>query len=228
VAALHDPDSGEVLDEQLVGTVDLVLRHGHRRTVVELKTAARKWSDDQLAIDLQVTGYEFAARQVGLGDVGLQLQVVTKTRAPVVQVADVERGAQDEDDFLRTAVGVLRAVDAGVAYPVRGWACRGCQYRTLAGRGGRSWRWWRWCSWGWRRLDGRFPISPCGEVEALGNPGGGRYGFPFPRSGSLGGPDRRRRPGVPGGTSRNDGALHHSMAPAPGATFRSTGKQGGP
>ena len=25
-------------------------------------------------------------------------------------------------------VGVLRAVDAGVAYPVRGWACRGCQY----------------------------------------------------------------------------------------------------
>jgi len=44
------------------------------------------------------------------------------------QVADVERGPRDEDDFLRTAVGVLRAVDAGVAYPVRGWACRGCQY----------------------------------------------------------------------------------------------------
>jgi hypothetical protein len=65
VAALHDPDSGEVLDEQLVGTVDLVLRHGHRRTVVELKTAARKWSDDQLAIDLQVTGCKFAAGRSG-------------------------------------------------------------------------------------------------------------------------------------------------------------------
>ena len=39
-----------------------------------------------------------------------------------------ERGPRDEDDFLRTAVGVLRAVDAGVAYPVRGWACKGCQF----------------------------------------------------------------------------------------------------
>jgi hypothetical protein len=60
--------------------------------------------------------------------VGLRLQVVTKTTLPVVQVAEVERGPRDEDDFLRTAVGVLRAVDAGVAYPVHGWACRGCQF----------------------------------------------------------------------------------------------------
>jgi putative RecB family exonuclease len=128
VAALHDPDTGEVLDEQLVGTMDLVLRHGDHRIVVEHKTAARKWSDDQLAFDIQPTGYKFAAQQAGLGDVGLRLQVVTKTKLPVVQVADVERGPRDEDDFLRTAVGVLRAVDAGVAYPVRGWACKGCQF----------------------------------------------------------------------------------------------------
>ena len=128
VVALHDPDTGEVLDEQLVGTMDLVLRHGDHRVVVEHKTAARKWSDDQLAFDLQPTGYKFAAQQVGMGDVGLRLQVVTKTKVPVVQVADVERGPRDEDDFLRTAVGVLRAVDAGVAYPVRGWACKGCPF----------------------------------------------------------------------------------------------------
>jgi hypothetical protein len=25
-------------------------------------------------------------------------------------------------------LGVLRAVDAGVAYPVRGWACKDCQF----------------------------------------------------------------------------------------------------
>ena len=41
-----------------------------------------------------------------------------------VQVADVQRSPRDEDEFFRTAVGVLRAVDAGVAYPVRGWACK--------------------------------------------------------------------------------------------------------
>jgi hypothetical protein len=128
VAALHDPDTGEVLDEALVGSMDLVLRHGDQRTVVELKTSARKWSEDQLAFDLQPTAYAFAARQVGLGDVQLRLDVVTKARSPQMQVADVVRGPRDEDDFLLTAVGVLRAVDAGVAYPVCGWACKGCQF----------------------------------------------------------------------------------------------------
>ena len=131
VAALHDPDTGEVLDEQLVGTMDLVLRHGDHCIVVEHKTAARKWSEDQLAFDLQPTAYKFAPQQAGLGHVGLRLQVVTKTKVPVVQVADVERGFRDNDDFLRTAVGVLRAVDAGVAYPVRGWACKGCQFADV-------------------------------------------------------------------------------------------------
>src|SRR5438128_1880822 len=33
---LHDPDTGEMLDEKLVGFFDLVLRDGERRVVVEL------------------------------------------------------------------------------------------------------------------------------------------------------------------------------------------------
>jgi hypothetical protein len=37
--------------------------------------------------------------------------VVTKTRVPVIQVEDVTRIIHDEDDFLRLAVGVLKAVD---------------------------------------------------------------------------------------------------------------------
>jgi hypothetical protein len=71
--------------------------------------------------DLQPTGYKLAARQAGMGDVGLRLQVVTKSRTPVVQVADVERGPRDEDDFLRTAGGVRKAIDVEVSYPIRGW-----------------------------------------------------------------------------------------------------------
>ncbi len=128
IAALHDPDTGEAIDERLVGSMDLVLRHEGHRIVTEHKTSSRKWTEDQLAYDVQLTAYKFAARQVGMGEVGLRVQVLTKARTPVVQVADVERNAQDERDFLKTAVGVLRAVDAGVAYPVRGWQCKGCQF----------------------------------------------------------------------------------------------------
>lgn len=125
---LHDPDTGEVLEEKLVGALDLVVWDGERRVVVEHKTAARRYSQDQLRYDLQPTAYKLAAAQLGLGEVGVRLQVVTKTKEPAVQVEEVERGGRDVDDFLRTVVGVLRAVDVGAFYPVRGWQCRGCPY----------------------------------------------------------------------------------------------------
>ena len=160
MAALHDPDTGEVLDEQLVGTMDLVLRHGDHRIVVEHKTAARKWSDDQLAFDLQPTGYKFAAQQVGLGDVGLRLQVVTKTKLPVVQVADVERGPRDEDDFLRTAVG--RA-------PGRG--CRGRVPGARVGLQGLPVR---------PRLQAQAAEAGAGGVDAVGDGQDGRFPFSSP------------------------------------------------
>lgn len=125
---LHDPDSGERLEEALTGFMDLVVfEHGHR-VVVEHKTSARKYGEDQLRFDLQVSGYKLAAREAGLGEVGLRFQIITKAKVPAVQVADIERGPADEEDFVRTAVGVLRAIDAGVSYPVRGWACRSCQF----------------------------------------------------------------------------------------------------
>lgn len=126
--AIRDPDSGDILEEQLVGTMDLVTVEIGRRVVVEHKTAAKKYAADQLRFDIQPTAYKLAARQAGMGEVDLRFQVVTKTKVPAVQIADITRDAQDEDDFLRTAVGVLRAIDAGVSYPIRGWACRGCQY----------------------------------------------------------------------------------------------------
>jgi len=126
--AIHDPDTGEVMEEQLVGTMDLVVLDHDLRVVVEHKTAAKKYSSDQLRYDIQPTAYKLAARQAGMGEVGLRFQVVTKTKVPAIQIADITRDAQDEDDFLRTAGGVLKAIDAGVSYPIRGWACRGCQF----------------------------------------------------------------------------------------------------
>ncbi len=127
---LHDPDSGEPLEEQLVGTMDLVVREGECRVVVEHKTAARRYSEDQLKFDVQPTAYKIAARESGLGEVSLRFQVVTKTKVPVVQIADLRRDARDEGDFARIAAGVLKAIDAGVSYPVRGWACRSCPFSS--------------------------------------------------------------------------------------------------
>lgn len=130
---LHDPDTGEVLEEQLTGFIDLVVMEDGRRVIVEHKTSAKRYTVDQLTYDVQPTAYALAMRARGWTDIGLRYQVVTKTAKPTIQIEDVIRGARDEDDFLRTAVGVLRAIDAGVAFPMRGWMCRSCPYRRTCG-----------------------------------------------------------------------------------------------
>jgi putative RecB family exonuclease len=130
---ISDPQTAERLEEKLVGRIDLLLRDGDRRVIVEHKTAAKRWSEDALRHDCQPAAYRLAARALRLGEAGLRYQIITKARIPVVQIADVQRDEEDERDFLRTVVGVLRAVEAGVDYPVRGWACRSCPYAHACG-----------------------------------------------------------------------------------------------
>lgn len=125
---VHDPDAGAVIEEKLVGVFDLVLRDGDRRVVVEHKTSVRKYTSDQCQYDPQLTAYHLAGRQLGLGDVGLRYQVITKTKKPTVQVEDVSRGERDEADFLRAVTGVLRAVGTRAFWPNRGWQCRSCPF----------------------------------------------------------------------------------------------------
>ena len=65
--AIHDPETGEVLEEQLVGTMDLVALDDGRRVVVEHKTSAKKYAADQLRFDIQPTAYKLAAQAGGHG-----------------------------------------------------------------------------------------------------------------------------------------------------------------
>lgn len=130
VVDLHHPDTGEVLEERLLGVVDLVIEEDGHRVLVEHKTASKKYGPAELNYDTQLSGYAFAASQLNWGEVGLRFQVTTKTKSPALQVEDVRRDEADVADFLRTAVGVLRAIDAGVSFPLRGWQCRSCPFRA--------------------------------------------------------------------------------------------------
>ena len=114
--------------------IDLIVNHDGVHVIVEHKTSAKKYAPDQLRFDVQPTAYRLAAREMGLGDVGLRFQVVTKTKVPQVQIAEITRDEQDEDDLLRAVQGVLRAIDAGVSYPIRGWLCRACPFAHACGQ----------------------------------------------------------------------------------------------
>ena len=77
---IHDPVTGEVLEERLVGALDLIIKEGGRHIVVEHKTAARKWSEDQVRNEPQLAAYKLVATELGMGDAGLRVQVLTKTK----------------------------------------------------------------------------------------------------------------------------------------------------
>jgi putative RecB family exonuclease len=81
---LIDQQTGEVLDRELMVVMDLLERdrEGHL-VVVDLKTAARKYTELQVETSLQLTVYSYAAEMGGLADredVRLRFDVLTKTR----------------------------------------------------------------------------------------------------------------------------------------------------
>ena len=133
---LHNPADGAVLDERLLGVFDLVVQNEDgSHTIVDHKSAARRYSSTKTDFDLQVSAYHYAAPSVGLGDANVELQVLLKTKSPDMEIYRCHRNGASNLDFLRTTVGVLKAIRAGVSYPVHDWHCTSCPYkgRCMAG-----------------------------------------------------------------------------------------------
>lgn len=136
---LVDQQTGEVLERELVVVMDLLERdrEGHL-VVVDLKTAARKYTELQVETSLQLTVYSYAAEMAGLADredVRLRFDVLTKTKQPELHRYPTSRDRQANVRLFRLASEVLRGVDAGVFHPIVGWQCKECQFRD------RCWAW---------------------------------------------------------------------------------------
>jgi hypothetical protein len=130
---IYERTTGEVLDVALVGAIDAVVVENGTTKLWELKTAKKKWSRDQIDFDLQPTAYRIAAEQLGYGKPDVTLLVTTKTKTPDVQVEPFVRHAQNEDEFVHTAFGVHRAIEAGVDFRRRDWGCRTCPFADRCG-----------------------------------------------------------------------------------------------
>lgn len=127
---LAHPVTEEVLPVALIGALDAVVLEGGRGAVWELKSGKKKWSADQFEFDLQATAYGIAARQEGYDGVDLKFLITTKTQKPDVQRETVIRHRADEDELVQIAFGVLRAVEAGIDMPIRGWQCGTCAFSS--------------------------------------------------------------------------------------------------
>jgi CRISPR/Cas system-associated exonuclease Cas4 (RecB family) len=130
---LADPDTGEVLP-RLVGVLDAVVRErdgdgGY--AILEHKTAAKRWTEDKLAFDNQITAYSLAAPQLGFGDdAAVVVQVFLKTKNPDLVLYRPHRSDADRRDLVDIVRGITRAVRAEAFHPIRDWHCRGCEYAS--------------------------------------------------------------------------------------------------
>lgn len=125
---LKHPATGEALPVPVIGAMDAVVLAGGIGSVWELKTAAKKWSAEQLEHDLQITAYKIAARELGYDGARLEFLVVTKTAKAAVQRAVAVRHEADERELVDVIFSVHRAVKAGVDHRARSWACQSCAY----------------------------------------------------------------------------------------------------
>jgi RecB family exonuclease len=136
---LVDQDTGAVLDRDLVGTLDLVESDADGRlVVVDLKTAARKYSDLQVEASLQLSIYSYATAMNGLADeqdLRLRFDVLTKTKQPELHRYWTTRDRAANVRLYRLAAEILGAVEAGVFPPRVGWHCQDCPVRS------RCWAW---------------------------------------------------------------------------------------
>ena len=127
--ALPDPETGVILEEALVGAIDLLCKHKGQVVIVDQKTSARKYGRDKLDYDHQLTAYQFAARELGIRNPGLAFQVLLKTRTPQVEFTTVTRSKEQELEMLSTYTQVLRAIAQGIFWKNRGWMCGDCQFK---------------------------------------------------------------------------------------------------
>jgi putative RecB family exonuclease len=136
---LVDQATGAVLDRDLVGTLDLVERDADGRlVVVDLKTAARKYTDLQVEASLQLSIYSYATAMNGLADeadLRLRFDVLTKTKQPELHRYWTTRDRAANVRLYRLAAEILGAVEAGVFPPRVGWHCQDCPFRS------RCWAW---------------------------------------------------------------------------------------
>jgi CRISPR/Cas system-associated exonuclease Cas4 (RecB family) len=109
-----------------------------RIVVVDLKTAARKYSDLRVEASLQLSVYSYATAMNGLADqeeLRLRFDVLTKTKTPELHRYWTTRDRGATRRLFRLAAEVLQAIEAGVFPPHPGWQCGECPYR------GRCWVW---------------------------------------------------------------------------------------
>lgn len=132
----HDNNNGHTkpLPLPIVGTIDLVERTSEGVIVVDHKTAARKYSDNKVEDDLQLTIYTCALSRSKLanGDKEFfgRFDVLTKTKTPELVSYYTSRNENDFRRLMKLVREICYTIEQGCFFPNPGWQCAGCSFQS--------------------------------------------------------------------------------------------------
>lgn len=132
---LIDYRTGEVFPVKLVGVFDLVESDEAGNLIItELKTAARKYTEEKIDASLQGSIYSYALEQLGHLTTGrstlIRYDVLLKTKKPAMERHFVVRDTFAHRRMVAVTRDILRAIEHEVFSPVVDWHCKECPFKT--------------------------------------------------------------------------------------------------
>jgi len=129
-----DIHNGGDLPVRLEGVFDLVESDSERTyAVVELKTAAQRFSSVRLQFDQQATVYSYAMSRMKVATSEqsclVRYDVLLKTKNPAFEQYFVTRTTEDHERLIHLINEVLRAIEHRIFYRNPDWQCNDCQFR---------------------------------------------------------------------------------------------------
>ena len=125
---VHAPD-GSIIELPLIGEYDLVVERDGVATVVDWKTAARKWAEGQAHKSFQATVYSYAWHQMYGVRPEIRFDVVTKAKTATFNSHVTKRSADPEQRMALLIYKAQQIVKHELFYPSEtGFYCAGCPH----------------------------------------------------------------------------------------------------
>ena len=126
---VRSPD-GAVIELPLIGEYDLVVERDGAATVVDWKTAARKWAEGQAHKSFQATVYSYAWNQMHGVRPEIRFDVVTKTKEPSFEQHITKRSENTERRMALLISKTQKIIEHELFYPSEtGFYCNDCPFK---------------------------------------------------------------------------------------------------
>jgi putative RecB family exonuclease len=126
VVPLVNPSTGERLNVNFEGFIDLIERNG---TIAEFKTSSQTMNPSVVDNHLQLTAYSYAYEMLYQKPPRLlKLVDFVKTKKPRVVVLETYSEKLDYQRFFNLAKEILKGIQSQVFFPRQSFMCKDCEY----------------------------------------------------------------------------------------------------